>query len=321
MRPWLGVGPSRRRARLVPVAVLAVVTACEPQPAPDPHAPADDDAQPALAAPVRDTGLEAELRELAEAFDGDVGVAVRHLQRRRAADLNGDRAFPLASIAKLPIAYAALRQGQAGPIDSVTVTAADRAPGETRFAAGTVAHISQLVERSLANSDNTASDVLLRLAGGPAEVTRFVADLGVAGVRVDRSMHQVFSDWRQAGPAAFVRDERDTGTAAGIVALLAALHRGDALDSAEREVILHGLRSAVTGPDRIRAGAPPGASVAHKTGTLGPMTHDVGIITLADGGEVALAVLIRSDAPVPARERLIAAVARAVAARFTPESY
>jgi beta-lactamase class A len=54
--------------------------------------------------------------------------------------------------------------------------------------------------------------------------------------------------------------------------------------------------------------------VAHKTGTIGGTTNDVGIISLPDGaGHVAIAVFVKaSEKEIPARERAIAEVARAV---------
>jgi beta-lactamase class A len=227
--------------------------------------------------------------------------------------VNGKMAFPLASVYKVPIAYAALTSGHADPADTVTVLADDRAPGETPVTPGEAVPVARLVERSLAHSDNTASDVLLRLAGGPAAVTARMHDLGIRDIRIDRSMSAVFQAWRGEGAAAFVQDPRDTGTADAVAALLAAIHRGQTLDAEARRVILESLRGAVTGPNRIRAGVPDGTAVAHKTGTLGPLTHDVGIVSLPDGlGDVALAILIRSDAPLAAREEVMATVSRTV---------
>jgi beta-lactamase class A len=54
--------------------------------------------------------------------------------------------------------------------------------------------------------------------------------------------------------------------------------------------------------------------VAHKTGTIGGTTNDVGIITLPDGaGHVAITVFVKSsEKEVSVRERTIAEVARAV---------
>jgi beta-lactamase class A len=295
--------------------------ACEGDPAPDMEAARPDTAADVIPGPVRDTVLEAALREAAGRIDGEVGVAVLHLQRDVHASVNGDRRFALASVCKLPVAYGALQQGPVDPADSVSIAAADRAPGDTPFADGMRVPVARLVERSLAHSDNTASDVLLRFAGGPAEVNRRMHALGARELRVDRSMRRIFADWRGTPQEAFVANERDSGTAEGVVTLLAALHRGQELRPDARQVLIDALQAAATGPNRIRAGVPAGATVAHKTGTLGPLTHDVGIVTLPDGrGDVALAVLIQSDSPLSAREAVIAAMARAVWARFAQDA-
>jgi beta-lactamase class A len=294
------------------LALLLVAAACEraPERAED-TAPTATETEPA--APARDTALAARLTDVAAGIEGDVGIGVLHIQQGVRASVNGKMAFPLASVYKVPIAYAALTSGHADPADTVTVLADDRAPGETPVTPGEAVPVARLVERSLAHSDNTASDVLLRLAGGPAAVTARMHDLGIRDIRIDRSMSAVFQAWRGEGAAAFVQDPRDTGTADAVAALLAAIHRGQTLDAEARRVILESLRGAVTGPNRIRAGVPDGTAVAHKTGTLGPLTHDVGILSLPHGlGDVALAILIRSDAPLAAREEIMAAVARTV---------
>jgi beta-lactamase class A len=342
--------PVSVRARLAVALVVLLCTApsCdaganEPGAA-APAATADRDT-PAVA---RDTVLEAALGHAASDLAGTAGIAVLHLQRGVAASLNGDQRFPLASVYKLPVAYAALMGGHLRPGDSVVVQATDLAPGATPFGAGVPAAVEDLVRQSLAHSDNTASDVLLRLAGGPAGVMGRLAAIDAGDIRVDRSMRRIFAAWRGIrdvegidgwGPgelgvrgsavpreaqaeaqAAFVEDARDAGSAEGLTALLAALYRGDGLSAEAHRMLLSALEDAATGPGRIRAGVPAGTTVAHKTGTLGPLTHDAGIIDLPDGrGQAALAVLMRSDAPVADRERVIAAAARAVWQRFTAD--
>jgi beta-lactamase class A len=308
-----------RRAAGILLLFLFAAPGCDP-PTPDAERPGADTVPESAgpAGPVRDTVLEASLREAAGGIDGHVGVAVLHFQQNVVASLDGDRAFPLASVYKLPIAYAALQDGGTDPGGSVVIESSDRAPGDTPFEPGAVVPVAALVERSLAHSDNTASDVLLRLAGGPDQVTRHAHALGARQVRIDRTMVEIFADWRgTAEPAAFMEDGRDTGTADGVVALLAALHRGHGLSTEARRLLLDAMRAADTGPNRIRAGVPAGTTIAHKTGTLGPLTHDVGIITLPAGrGDVAVAVLMASEAPLAARERAIAATARAVWEHF-----
>jgi beta-lactamase class A len=270
--------------------------------------------------PTPDPTLEAAIRQATAGLDGEIGVAVRHLQRDVRVAVDGDRRFFLASVYKLPISYAALMEPGAGeprglnPDDSLRVGTEERAPGETPFAPGATAPVRRLVERALARSDNTASDVLLRAIGGPETVVRRLQRLGIDDIRVDRPLRRIFAEWEGAPDPG---DERDAGTAEAVVALLAALHDGATLSPEARSVVLEGMLAADTGPDRIRAGVPDGTAVAHKTGTLGPFAHDVGLIPLPGGrGDVALAVLIRSDAPLAERERVIAAVAQAVWERF-----
>ncbi|MEP7367251.1 MAG: serine hydrolase [Acidobacteriota bacterium] len=58
---------------------------------------------------------------------------------------------------------------------------------------------------------------------------------------------------------------------------------------------------------------PEGAVVAHKTGTVGSTTNDVGIMTLpGEAGQVAIAVFVKaSEAAAATRVRAIAEIARA----------
>ncbi|MEO8927348.1 MAG: serine hydrolase, partial [Caulobacteraceae bacterium] len=65
------------------------------------------------------------------------------------------------------------------------------------------------------------------------------------------------------------------------------------------------------------AGLPPGAALAHKTGSSGtdlgftPATNDIGIVTLKDGRRFAIAAfLAASTATEPDRDKLIADAAR-----------
>ena len=64
---------------------------------------------------------------------------------------------------------------------------------------------------------------------------------------------------------------------------------------------------------QIEGSVPAETVVAHKTGTIGGTTNDVGIITLPAGaGHVAISVFVKSSSkPIPARERVIAEIARA----------
>jgi beta-lactamase class A len=125
---------------------------------------------------------------------------------------------------------------------------------------------------------------------------------------------------RARADAGFSADPRDHASPAAFVALLALLHRREALGAASTDTLLAMLSRCETGARRLPALLPPACRLAHKTGTGGTWqghTHavnDVGLLTLpGGGGHVAIAVLVRDvHGGSRAAEDAIARIARAV---------
>ena len=306
-------------------------------------------AQP-LSTPDR---LDAEIRTIAAAAGGTVGVSIVRLESGERVSVRGGERFPMASVFKLPLAVEILHRADAGslPLDRVVrFTAADLSPGHSPLAAqfprGGEQSVEGLLERMLVESDNTAADLLLPLAGGPAGVTARLRALGIDGIRVDRSEVELAwsyfgvdsvplrADWslakfqrridavppdrRRAAAARFLSDSRDTATPEALASLLERVHRRDLVSPESSERLLAWMRRTTTGPARIKRLLPPSAEVAHRTGLCGDTaginacTNDAGIVTLPNGaGHLAVVVLIRgSDRTLAAREDAIARVAR-----------
>jgi beta-lactamase class A len=99
-----------------------------------------------------------------------------------------------------------------------------------------------------------------------------------------------------------------------MVELLAKIQKKSLHMPETAELLLDVLRRCQTGESRLKGLLPEGSIVAHKTGTIGGTTNDVGILTLPQGaGHVAIAVFVKSSSrPVPEREKVIAQLARAV---------
>jgi beta-lactamase class A len=117
---------------------------------------------------------------------------------------------------------------------------------------------------------------------------------------------------------AYLADPRDTATPAASVELLARLQAGQLLSPASTDLVLTIMRASPTGPGRLKAGLPPNAVLAHKTGTsaeslrIGMATNDIGLATLPDGRILAIAAYLSgSDRPAKEREKALADVARA----------
>ncbi|NLG60980.1 MAG: class A beta-lactamase [Candidatus Cloacimonetes bacterium] len=294
--------------------------------------------------------LAAEIDRIAAELNGVLGVGALHLETGRAVYLNGSDRFPMASSFKVPIAVQLLTMVDRGQmrLDSmIALRPGDLHPGsgvltELFDDPGVALSVRNLLELMLLISDNSATDILLREVGGADAVNARMRALGVEGVRVDRPTLGLIADWagvccvpadydlsieqyrelarstprerRDSAAAAFDNDPRDTSTPAGMVALLARIADGTALRPESSELLLDIMTRSTTGGARIKGHLPGHVSVAHKTGTIGGTTNDVGIITLpGDAGRIAIAMFVKgSPVPVERREHTIAEVSRAI---------
>jgi beta-lactamase class A len=294
--------------------------------------------------------LENEIKRLSAMSGGTVGVGLIHLESGRELFVNRDVRFPMASTFKVPVAVQFLRKVERGTasLDSmVTLTPRDLHPGSGTLTAlfddpGVSLSYRNLIELMLLISDNSATDLVLKAAGGGSAVNARLAELGVSGISVDRPTIQLIADavgvrdlgpeseWsreafaaksravtaadRTAAAAAFYRDPRDTATPEGMSRLLQKIWKREALSEANSALLLDIMLRCQTGAARIKGLLPPGTPVMHKTGSLGiGVTDDVGIITLPDGaGHLVISVFVKeATASVELQERTIAQIARA----------
>ena len=296
------------------------------------------------------TRLEQQMEFVSHATDGVVGVSAVHIESGRSVSLRGAEAFPMASAFKLPVGVQILSlvDDHRLALDKmVSLNPPDLHPGSSRltelfFHPGVSLSLYNLMELMLVVSDNTAADLVLREAGGPAEVTARMRALGLNGIRVDRSTALLISAWQglktvppetewnrdlwdglynavpqdehMAARRAEMKDPRDTATPDDMAKLLVRLWKGDVLSPESSKLLLDMLDRCQTGKSRIKGMLPDGTDVAHKTGSLGGVVNDVGILTMpGDAGHVAIAVFTKASyKPEEVSEKAIAEIARTV---------
>jgi beta-lactamase class A len=301
-------------------------------------------------------GLETAIAELWRGFPGKTGIAVRRIDGNWMIGQRGEQLFPQQSVSKLWVAMAMLDkidQGRASLSDAIRIGPDDLTlfhqplAQEVAKEGAVVKSVFTLLERALASSDNTANDALLRHAGGPDAVNGFIAkhrlgairfgpgerllQAGIAGIEwrqelsVGRRFYsaraEVPTERRQQSLQAYLADPVDGASPFAIVTALDRLARGELLSDNSTRLMLNILSRTSSGPNRLKAGVPPGWQFLHKTGTgqvLGALAtgyNDVGIMTAPDGTRYAIAVML-SDTTVPVGERmqLMQAVSRTVAA-------
>jgi beta-lactamase class A len=266
------------------------------------------------------TNQEQSFVRIAAQAHGRVGFAARVLETGEEAGLNTGEHFPMHSVYKLPISMAVLRRVDAGELkldQVIEIKQSDFAseglhsPLRDKNPQGVSLTIAELTRYAIVESDGTASDVLMKLAGGPPAVMTFLREIKVSGINVLNSENEIAREWQT--------QYENWATPSGAVELLAALQAQRGLSAGSQKLVLKLLTDSVPGPKRLKGKLPAGTIVAHKTGTGGTRngltsaTNDIGIITLPNGRHLAVAVFVSdSTANLPAREAVIAEIAKAL---------
>lgn len=250
---------------------------------------------------------------------GKVGVEAVVLETGETVSLNPQGHFPMQSVYKLPIGVAVMKQVDAGKIaldHKVLVTRDDfvgrasHSPIRDKYPNGTELTVNELLAWMLLESDGTASDVLMKLAGGPEAIQAYLTELKITDL--------VVLDTEKAFAQDHSLQYRNWATPEAAVALLRALHERRGLSESAQGLLLKLMAESKTGPKRLKGLLPAGTVVAHKTGTsvtengITAATNDIGIITLPNGHHLGIAVFVSdSAADEVTREGVIAKVARA----------
>jgi beta-lactamase class A len=265
--------------------------------------------------------LRDELSQIAAPAQGRMGVfAVLIETNQTVASLNSDDDFPMQSVYKLPICMAIMKQVDEGKLtldQKIKIAKQDYVP-EAAYSPirdknpnGAELTVNELVRFALSESDGTASDVLMKLAGGNAAVQAYLNSLPLAGIIVLNTEKELAHDWQA--------QYRNSAKPASAVDLLRALYEHRALSESSRGLLLQDMEESTPGAKRLRGLLPQGTVVAHKTGTSGTQkgitaaTNDIGIVTLPNGKHLAIAVFV-SDSPADeaGREAVIAKAAKLV---------
>lgn len=301
---------------------------------------------------ARPSDLGRRVREITARSHGVVGVAAVDIESGQRFGVGSLRRYPMQSTFKTAVALAVLHRVDGGRLQldqRIAIEKSDLRPGVNddfieNWKPGRTLSVADLLERMMTQSDNTATDTLLRVIGGPPVVNERLAELRLEGIDVSRTELELGNDscgahvvagprltpkkitrrWRAVPQATrqrarerFELDSRDTATPDAMATLMVRLFRGELLSTGSTEHLLGLMRRNKTGGARLRALLPKSTEVFDKTGTGGRSTNDVGILTLPDGSHVAIAVFVMSSPePTAACERVIAEVAQAVYAGF-----
>jgi beta-lactamase class A len=239
--------------------------------------------------------LRQQIRSIAAEAHGKVSVACSLPGSSLNCDLDPTAQPPMQSVFKLPLALAILHQVEQGkfsldqPIRFLRedlILPKPYSPLQDKYPdAGVDVPLRTLLQLTVSLSDNTAADILLRLAGGTKVVDEYIASLGITGFHLE--------DGERALHRQVALQYRNWFEPQGAVQLLRRISDHSPLTAEHMELLLGWMRPAVP-TKRLEGDLPKGTSVAHKSGTsdvddgVAHATNDIGLIAMPDGRHLLL---------------------------------
>jgi beta-lactamase class A len=242
--------------------------------------------------------LRAAVERITKSVNATWGIYVKSLETGEELAIGADRKMETMSTIKIPLMIEVLEQVKAGRFklsDKYTFAAADSQPGTgtiQRLDPGAVMTVKDLVTMMIIVSDNTATEVLYRMVGGPDAVNTRMAALGLKETRAMNVPSRWFPALRAASSTEqFYRDGKTPfglSTPREMGQLLEQMERGTLVDKPSSELMLEIMRAQL-----YRTRIPrylTGYRIPHKTGDFLPYVgDDVGVLE-APGRTIVISV-------------------------------
>lgn len=216
--------------------------------------------------------------------DLDPGAFILDLDTGNYASINGNKVFPTASVIKLPILVAFLQDVEAGKIrlnETLTMTR-DVIVGGSGYMqdapVGSRYSVLQTITNMMVTSDNTATNMAIKRMGGIDVVNRRFQQWGLSKTRI--------RNW--------LPDLRGTNTTTPqeMIKVMGMLEQGELLSSQKQTALR--IMQQIRNRSLLPQGLGSGARIAHKTGDIGFLLGDSGIVYMPNGKRYLISVLVGS---------------------------
>ena len=236
------------------------------------------------------------------------GVFLVDLETGGYVDVNGSASFSTASTIKVPILIAFFQDVDAGKIrldEMLTMEQEMVAGGSGNLQSQKVgSQYSALEIATLMStiSDNTATNMLIARLGGMEVLNQRFQSWGLSATAIRNPLPDL------AGTN--TTSPRELGS------LIAMVNQGNLVSMRSRDLILDIMRRTQRN-HLLPSGLGTGARIHHKTGDIGTMLGDVGLIDIPTGKRYIAAVLVQRPHNDPEAEKLISFISRAAYEQFS----
>ena len=265
--------------------------------------------------------LREKINKISQAKRATVGVGIMDFENGDTLTFNGKRHFPMQSVFKFHVALAVLNEVDKGKLalnQAIFVSKSDLIPNlyspmREKYPEGNInLPLSEIIKNTVSQSDNSGCDILFKLIGGTEKVNKYIHKLGVKEVEILDPEVRIQNDW--------TLQYRNYSTPFAAIQLLQKFHKQHILSKSSQDFLYKIMTETTTGLTKIKGLLPREAIVAHKTGFSGKnkegltgATNDIGIITLPNGKQFAIAIFVSDSMEDEiTNDKMIAEIALAV---------
>ena len=227
--------------------------------------------------------LKQKLLELATLFPTiKPAVYVWDYETGNYVDINADKLYPAASIIKVPVlvdVFRSIEEGQFSLTDKIPITEYYRTEGSgfLQFKGDRAYKVDDLARMMITHSDNSATNMLISKVGSMTDVNQAIRDWGLTGTHLSAWLPDL--------------EGNNKTTAKDMAEILYNIDENENLLTEKSRTKIFSYMGHVKNNRLIKAGLGQGSVFLHKTGDIGTMLGDAGIVIAPNGRKYIVVIL------------------------------
>lgn len=247
--------------------------------------------------------LDQKINSIVKGKKATVGISVLGFEDDFQYNKDDDKNLPMLSVFKFHIACTVLDlvdKGQFSLDQKILLKESELLPNtwspiKKKYPAGNIElTLGEIIDYTVALSDNNGCDKLLELIGGTQTVQKFMDSKGVKGFQIKVNEDAMHKNWKN--------QYKNYSTTHSAVNLLKNFYDRKILSEKSTEYLMQIMHGTTTGTNKLKEQLPKNTPIAHKTGSSGKYVqdltiaeNDMGIVTLPNGKHYAIAVFISNS--------------------------
>lgn len=252
---------------------------------------------------AQQSALEQKINSTIKGKKATVGISVLNFENGFKYHKNAEKKLPMQSVFKFHIAAAVLDFVDKGKLSLDQKISLNKSnllentwsPLRDKYPNGNVeVPLSEIIEFTVAKSDNNGCDIMLKLLGGTQTVQKFMDSKGVKGFQIKYNEEAMHKDWN-------VQYE-NYSTTSSAVQTLKKFYDGKLLSKKSTDYLMKVMLSTSTGLNKLVEQLPKNTPVARKTGASGKndagltgAENEIAIVNLPNGKHYAIAVFVSNS--------------------------